>query len=220
MLTHLYEFDGHPLHSVAKGAVDLGKLQDEAEKKQAEEAAEAFKPVLEKLKASLKDRAKDVRVTTRLVDSPACIVVEEGDMSGHLARGQCDDRLLNEGERLWMWRWACPAGAARRLKSIVPAGSTTTPDVGPTRAYTKAPWQCLYFFPEPQGQGSLRPTRPHDAGFFGSRWPLGGPPSATTGPDRVSREDFSFGSRCTDGKASAASAAARPSQELTRSTAG
>ncbi len=86
MLSHLYEFDGKPLQSVAKGAVDLGKLQDEGEKKQAEEAAEAFKPVLERLKASLKDRAKDVRVTTRLVDSPACLVVDEGDMSGHLAR--------------------------------------------------------------------------------------------------------------------------------------
>ena len=86
MLSHLYEFDGHALQSVAKGAFDLGKLQDEAEKKKAEEAAEEFKPVLERLKAALKDRAKDVRVTTRLVDSPACIVVDEGDMSGHLAR--------------------------------------------------------------------------------------------------------------------------------------
>jgi molecular chaperone HtpG len=86
MLSHLYEFDGHPIQSVAKGAVDLGKLQDEAEKQQAEAAASAFKPVLDRLKEALKDRAKDVRVTTRLVDSPACLVVEEGDMSGHLAR--------------------------------------------------------------------------------------------------------------------------------------
>jgi len=86
MLSHLYEFDGKALQSVAKGAVDLGKLQDEGEKKQAEEAATAFKPVLDRLKEALKDRAKDVRVTTRLVDSPACLVVEEGDMSGHLAR--------------------------------------------------------------------------------------------------------------------------------------
>jgi len=86
MLSHLYEFDGKPLQSVAKGAVDLGKLQDEAEKKHAEEAATAFKPVLDRLKEALKDRAKDVRVTTRLVDSPACLVVEEGDISGHLAR--------------------------------------------------------------------------------------------------------------------------------------
>ena len=86
MLSHLYEFDGKQLQSVAKGAVDLGKLQDEDEKKKAEETAESLKPLLDKLKDALKDRAKDVRVTTRLVDSPACIVVDEGDVSGHLAR--------------------------------------------------------------------------------------------------------------------------------------
>ncbi|SIQ73055.1 molecular chaperone HtpG [Pseudacidovorax sp. RU35E] len=85
-LSYLTEFDGTPLQSVAKGAVDLGQLQDEAEKKAAEEAAEAFKPVLEKLKASLKDKAEDVRVTTRLVDSPACLVVQEHGMSTQLAR--------------------------------------------------------------------------------------------------------------------------------------
>jgi molecular chaperone HtpG len=86
MLSHLYEFDGKSLQSVAKGAVDLGKLQDEEEKKQAEAAAESFKPTLERIKTALAGRAKDVRVTTRLVDSPACLVSEEGDMSGHLAR--------------------------------------------------------------------------------------------------------------------------------------
>jgi len=86
MLSHLHEFDGKPLQSVAKGAVDLGKLQDEDEKKKAEEAAETFKPVLERLKTALGGRAKDVRVTSRLVDSPACVVVEDGDMSAHLAR--------------------------------------------------------------------------------------------------------------------------------------
>ena len=86
MLSHLYEFDGKSLQSVAKGGIDLGTLQDEEEKKAAQVTAEALKPLIERLKASLKDRAKDVRVTTRLVDSPACIVVDEGDMSGHLAR--------------------------------------------------------------------------------------------------------------------------------------
>ncbi|MDR2851867.1 MAG: molecular chaperone HtpG [Burkholderiaceae bacterium] len=85
-LGFLPEFDGTPLQSVAKGAVDLGKLQDEAEKKAAEEAAESFKPVLEKLKAALKDKAEDVRVTTRLVDSPACLVVKDDGMSLQLAR--------------------------------------------------------------------------------------------------------------------------------------
>jgi len=86
MLSNFYEFEGKSLLSVAKGAVDLGKLQDEEEKKKAEETAEAFQPLLERLKEVLKDRVKDVRVTTRLVDSPACIVVEAGDVSGHLAR--------------------------------------------------------------------------------------------------------------------------------------
>jgi molecular chaperone HtpG len=86
MLSHLFEFEGKPLQSVAKGGIDLGKLQDDAEKKQVEEAATAFKPVLDRLKEALKERAKDVRVTSRLVDSPACIVVDEGDMSSHLAR--------------------------------------------------------------------------------------------------------------------------------------
>jgi molecular chaperone HtpG len=86
MLSHLYDFDGTPIQSVAKGAVDLGKLQDEEEKKKAEEAATELKPLLDKLKEALKDRAADVRVTTRLVDSPACLVVGEGDVSGHLAR--------------------------------------------------------------------------------------------------------------------------------------
>ena len=78
MLSHLHEFDGKSLQSVAKGAVELGALQDEAEKKQAEEASVAFKPVLDRLKQTLKDRAKDVRVTTRLVDSAACLVVGRG----------------------------------------------------------------------------------------------------------------------------------------------
>ena len=85
-LNYLHEFDGTPLQSVAKGAVDLGKLQDEAEKKAAEEAAEAFKPLLAKLKEALKDKAEDVRVTTRLVDSPACLVVQDHGMSTQLAR--------------------------------------------------------------------------------------------------------------------------------------
>ncbi len=85
-LNYLYEFDGTPLQSVAKGQVDLGKLQDETEKKAFDEAAETFKPMLAKLKEALKDKAEDVRVTTRLVDSPACLVVQEHGMSTQLAR--------------------------------------------------------------------------------------------------------------------------------------
>ncbi|MDB5844712.1 MAG: heat shock protein Hsp90, partial [Polaromonas sp.] len=85
-LNYLNEFDGTPLQSVAKGAVDLGKLQDEDEKKAAEEAQTQFKPILDKLKEALKDKASDVRATSRLVDSPACLVVQDGDMSTQLAR--------------------------------------------------------------------------------------------------------------------------------------
>ncbi len=85
-LNYLHEFDGTPLQSVAKGAVDLGKLQDEDEKKAAEEAQTQFKPILDRLKDALKDKAKDVRATTRLVDSAACLVVQDGDMSTQLAR--------------------------------------------------------------------------------------------------------------------------------------
>jgi molecular chaperone HtpG len=85
-MSFLHEFDGTPLQNVTKGSVDLGKLQDEAEKKAAEEAAESFKPTLEQLKNALSDKAKDVRVTTRLVDSPACLVVEDGEYSTQLTR--------------------------------------------------------------------------------------------------------------------------------------
>jgi molecular chaperone HtpG len=85
-LNYLHEFDGTPLQSVAKGAVDLGKLQDDDEKKAAELAQTEFKPTLDKLKEALKDKASDVRATSRLVDSPACLVVQDGDMSTQLAR--------------------------------------------------------------------------------------------------------------------------------------
>ena len=85
-LNFMHDFDGTPMQSVAKGAFDLGSLQDEEEKKAAEEAAETFKPLLAKLKEALKDKAEDVRVTSRLVDSPACLVVTDNGMSMQLAR--------------------------------------------------------------------------------------------------------------------------------------
>ena len=80
-LSFLREFEGTPLQSVAKGAVDLGELQDDGEKQAAEQAAEAVKPLVEKLKEALTDSVEDVRVTTRLVDSPACLVVKDAGMS-------------------------------------------------------------------------------------------------------------------------------------------
>ncbi|WP_066457817.1 molecular chaperone HtpG [Castellaniella caeni] len=86
MLSHLREFDGKSLVSVAKGGLDLDALADETEKKQQAEAAEAFKPTIERLKTALGERVKDVRVTARLVDSPACVVVDENELSPHLLR--------------------------------------------------------------------------------------------------------------------------------------
>ena len=82
----VHEFDGTPMQNVAKGAVDLGDLQDAEEKKALEAAAEQFKPVVEKLSDSLKAKTKEVRVTTRLVDSPACLVTGEGELSPQLIR--------------------------------------------------------------------------------------------------------------------------------------
>ncbi|HNL21664.1 MAG TPA: molecular chaperone HtpG, partial [Rhodocyclaceae bacterium] len=83
---HLTEFDGKQLQSVAKGGLDLGKLEDEAEKQDAEKAADEYKELVEKVKSSLGDRVKDVRVTHRLTDSPSCLVSDEHDPSGNLAR--------------------------------------------------------------------------------------------------------------------------------------
>ena len=85
-MNFVFEFDGTPLQNVSKGAVDLGDLQDADEKKALEQAAEQFKPVVERLSSSLKDKTKEVRVTTRLVDSPACLVTSEGELSPQLIR--------------------------------------------------------------------------------------------------------------------------------------
>lgn len=85
-MNFVQEFDGTPLQNVSKGAVDLGDLQDAEEKKALEQAAEQFKPVVEKLGESLKDKTKEVRVTTRLVDSPACLVTSDGELSPQLIR--------------------------------------------------------------------------------------------------------------------------------------
>lgn len=82
----VHEFDGTPLQNVSKGAVDLGDLQDAEEKKALEAAAEQFKPVVEKLQQALQDKTKQVRVTTRLVDSPACLVTGDGELSPQLIR--------------------------------------------------------------------------------------------------------------------------------------
>ncbi|RQH08504.1 molecular chaperone HtpG [Paraburkholderia dinghuensis] len=85
MLSYLNEFDGKPLASVARGDLDLGALNDE-EKQQQEKVSEDLKPLVEKMKETLKDKAKDVRLTFRLTDSPSCLVADEGEMSGYLQR--------------------------------------------------------------------------------------------------------------------------------------
>jgi molecular chaperone HtpG len=86
LASNLNEFDGKPLKSVAKGGLDLGALEDEAEKTAQKEAEDAMKPLVERIKTTLGERVKDVRVTHRLTDSPACLVTGEGDMSANLER--------------------------------------------------------------------------------------------------------------------------------------
>ena len=82
----VHEFDSVPMQNVSKGAVDLGDLQDAEEKKALEAAAEQFKPVVDQLTNALKMKTSEVRVTTRLVDSPACLVTSEGELSPQLIR--------------------------------------------------------------------------------------------------------------------------------------
>lgn len=85
-MNFLTQFDGTPLQNIAKGAVDLGDLTDEAEKEEAKQAEENLKPVVERLKTTLGDKAKDVRVSTRLVDSPACLVVGDGELTPQMVQ--------------------------------------------------------------------------------------------------------------------------------------
>ncbi|WP_298601751.1 molecular chaperone HtpG [Zoogloea sp.] len=83
---NLTEFDGKPLASVAKGGLDLGSLEDEADKAAVEKETGELKDLLDKMKTSLGDKVKEVRVTHRLTDSPACLVADEHDMGMNLAR--------------------------------------------------------------------------------------------------------------------------------------
>ena len=82
----LTEFDGKSLQSVAKGDLDLGGLADEEEKKAQEETDKNFADLVERVKTALGDNVKDVRITHRLTDSPACLVVDDMDMSANLER--------------------------------------------------------------------------------------------------------------------------------------
>ena len=80
------EFSGKELVSVAKGGLDLGDMEDEAEKQEQQKQADDFKELTDKIKTVLVDRVKEVRVTHRLTDSPACLVSDEQDIGGNMAR--------------------------------------------------------------------------------------------------------------------------------------
>jgi molecular chaperone HtpG len=86
MLSFVHEFDGKPLTSVAKGDLDLGGLADAQEKEEKQKVADDFKELVDKVKQSLGEKVKDVRITLRLTDSPSCLVVDRDAMSAHLQR--------------------------------------------------------------------------------------------------------------------------------------
>ena len=86
MLNYLREFDGKSLESVAKGGLDLEALADDSEKQHQTEVAESAKPLVERLTQALEGEVKEVRVSARLVDSPACVVVDRNELSPHLQR--------------------------------------------------------------------------------------------------------------------------------------
>lgn len=86
VMTNLTEFEGKPLVSVSKGGLDLGGLEDKQEQKKTEETANEYKDLVERMQKTLGERVKSVRTTLRLTTSPACLVVDEHDMSVHLSR--------------------------------------------------------------------------------------------------------------------------------------
>lgn len=86
LLGSLTEFDGKKLQSIAKGDLDLGKLEDESEKEAQKKVEDESKDLIERLQKTLGDQVKEVRVTHRLTDSPACLVAGEHDLSGNMAR--------------------------------------------------------------------------------------------------------------------------------------
>ena len=86
LVSNLHEFEGKPLQSVAKGGLDLGQLEDEEEKKEQEKESGEYKELVEKIKTVLEEKVKDVRVTLRLTESPACLVADQYDMGMNLER--------------------------------------------------------------------------------------------------------------------------------------
>ena len=86
LVSSLTEFEGRQLQSVAKGGLDLGGLEDEAEKEQREKETNDYQELIEKIKSVLEEQVKEVRVTFRLTESPACLVADTYDMGGNLER--------------------------------------------------------------------------------------------------------------------------------------
>lgn len=86
LASNLNEFDGKSLQSVAKGSLDLGDLEDEAEKEEREKESGELQPLTEKMQEVLVERVKEVRITLRLTESPACLVADAHDMGGNLER--------------------------------------------------------------------------------------------------------------------------------------
>ena len=85
LTSHLTEYDGKSLQSVAKGELDLDKDNEES-KKELEEKTKNSEDLLKRMKQALGEKVDDVRVTTRLTSSPACIVLNEHDMAMHMQR--------------------------------------------------------------------------------------------------------------------------------------
>ena len=81
LMSHLTEYDGKPLVSVAKGELDLGKLEDKEEQNKLKEAEKSYKDLLKRMQDTLGDKVKEVRISHRLTDSPSCMVVEQHDMA-------------------------------------------------------------------------------------------------------------------------------------------
>ena len=86
LVDHLREFDGKSLRNVARGALDIDAVQSEEEKQQRETLSKEHAAVVERIKTSLQDRVSDVRVTNRLADSPACLVLGEHDLGAQMRR--------------------------------------------------------------------------------------------------------------------------------------
>jgi len=85
-MSHLMEYDGKSFQDAGKGELDLGKLDSEDEKQAQEKQAEELKPLLERVKKALENDVAEVRITHRLTESPACVVVAEHEMGAQMRR--------------------------------------------------------------------------------------------------------------------------------------